>query len=96
MKKFAAAAAALVLTASAAVAQQGVEIENSRVYQDSVADYYDQFNYGSGDQELTVNSITGKVEIEDSYVYQWNETDTYQYNTSSGDQTMHINRIHGE
>ena len=96
MKKFAAATAALVLTATAAFAQQGVEIENSDVYQDSVADYYDQYNSGSGDQLLSVNSITGKVEIEDSDVYQWNETETYQENTGSGDQTMYINRIHGE
>ena len=95
MKKFAAAAAVLALTASAALAQ-GVEIKSSDVYQLSVADYYTQYNAGSGDQALGVNTITGKVKIQDSLVVQYNETDLYQENWSSGDQTMYVNRIHGE
>ena len=95
MKKFAAAAAVLALTASAALAQ-GVEIKSSEVYQLSVADYYTQYNYGSGGQALGVNTITGKVKIQDSLVVQYNETDLYQENWSSGDQEMYVNRIHGE
>ncbi len=95
MKKFAAAAAVLALTASAALAQ-GVEIKSSEVYQLSVADYYTQYNYGPGDQALGVNTITGKVKIQDSLVVQYNETELFQVNDGSGDQTMYVNRIHGE
>ena len=94
MIKFAAAAAALVLTASAAFAQ-GVEIKNSELYQLSVADYYVQWGTGSGDQDLRVNEVSGEVKIKDSYVVQYNETDLLQANTN-GDQTMYVNRIHGE
>ena len=96
MKKFAAAAAVLALTASAALAQSGVEIKSSDVYQLSVADYYTQYNTGAGNQALGVNTITGKVKIQDSLVVQYNETDLYQENWSSGDQEMYVNRIHGE
>ena len=86
----------LALTASAAFAQQGVEIKNSDLYQESVALFYEQYNSGSGDQVLGVNTITGKVKIDNSDVDQFNETDTFQENFGSGDQTMYINRIHGE
>ena len=94
MKTFA-AAAILALTASAAFAQ-GVDIRNSEVYQDSVADYYNQYNYGAGDQTIAVNDISGKVKIYDSYVRQWNETELYQENWGQGDQDMFVNRIRGE
>ena len=95
MNKFAAAAAVLALTASAAFAQ-GVQIKSSEVYQDSLASYYMQYNGGSGDQTLAVNDISGEVKIKDSYVSQYNTTDLYQVNWGAGDQDMFVNRIHGE
>lgn len=91
-KTVAIATVCLLLTAAAAVADEGLEIVGSVITQ-TARGVYAQSLRGGGQQEMRVNEITGNGAIRGKNIHQYVDANVVQYLVGNGPQRTLLNRL---